>query len=348
MKTYSQFVESYYSRLFEGAYNDEHALRKTWNHFMVHKKHGAEVRKHLDAGDHQAALEHMKSEAEKAKTDPKHPLSFEKAQRGFKGGKTDADRKSYHQELDNAVEGAHTLATKERRTSNAAKKGLPMKNTGAGKAPVTPSWEKTGAKNTTPKRDVEIHDPKNPKHGIGISMKKPGGSQLMSGGPEETHATLVHAAKRHAAELVKSGSHTKEQGSDVVKDITSRSERISWLVKGMEKGSPARKAAIKQAAQRHIDSMHDNHPGLENHIGSEASSGNEKFGKKVSAGSGQASVVLKGADTKKGVQAKAQDIQRRERARGFKGKLRAAMPKSDKVNPKTGKTRSGNVKLDER
>lgn len=347
MKTYTQFIEECYEYILEGAYNDEHALRKTWNHFMVHKKHGAEVRQHLDAGDHKAALDHMKSEVEKAKSDPKHPLSFEKAKRGFKTGKTDADRKSYHQELDNAVHGAHTLATKERRTANAAKKGLPMQNTGAGKAPVTASWEKTGAKNTTPKRDVEIHDPKNKKHGIGISMKKPGGSQLMSGGPEETHATIKHAAKRHAAELVKSGK-SKEEADAAHKDIVNRSERISWLVKGMEKGSPARKAAIKQAAQRHIDHMHDNHPGLENHIGSEASSGNQKFGKRVSAGSGQASVVLKGADTKKGVEAKAQDISRRERARGFKGKLRAALPKSDKVNPKTGKTRSGNVKLDER
>ena len=347
MKTYTHFIEECYEHILEGAYNDEHALRKTWNHFMVHKKHGAEVRKHIDSGDHAAALDHMKGEVEKAKSDPKHPLSFEKSQRGFKGGKTDADRKSYHQELDNAVHGAHTLSTKERRTANAAKKGLPMKNTGAGKAPVTASWAKTGATNTTPKRDVEIHDPKNKKHGIGISMKKPGGSQLMSGGPEETHATIKHAAKSHASELIKSGK-SKEEADAAHQDIVKRSERVSWLVKGMEKGSPARKAAIKQAAQRHIDHMHDNHPGLENHIGNEASSGNQKFGKRVSAGSGQASVVLKGADTKKGIEPKAQDIQRRERAKGFKGKLRAAMPKSDKVNPKTGKTRSGNVKLDER
>jgi hypothetical protein len=347
MKTYSRFIEECYEYILEGAYNDEHALRKTWNHFMVHKKHGAEVRKHLDAGDQKAALDHMKGEVDKAKSDPKHPLSFEKSQRGFKGGKTDSDSKSYYQELDNAVQGAHTLATKERRTVNAAKKGLPMKNTGAGKAPVTASWAKTGATNTTPKRDVEIHDPKNPKYGVGISLKKSGGSQLMSGGPEETHATIKHAAKKHVAELIKSGK-SKEEADAAHQDIVKRSERVSWLVKGMEKGSPARKSAIKQAAQRHIDHMHDNHPGLENHIGSEASSGNEKFGKRVSAGSGQASVVLKGADTKKGVEAKAQDIQRRERSKGFKGRLRAAKPKSDRVNPKTGRTRSGNVKLDER
>lgn len=347
MKSYSRFIDDYYQTMLEGAYNDEHALRKTWNHFMVHKKHGAEVKQHISSGDHEAALSHMKGEVEKAKSDPKHPLSFEKSKRGFKGGKTDTDKKSYYDELENAVHGAHTLATKERRTANAAKKGLPMKNTGAGKAPVTASWAKTGATNTTPKRDVEIHDPKNKKHGIGISMKKPGGSQLMSGGPEETHATIKHAAKRHAAELVKSGK-SKEEADAAHQDIVKRSERVSWLVKGMEKGSPARKAAIKQAAQRHIDHMHDNHPGLENHIGSEASSGNQKFGKRVSAGSGQASVVLKGANVKKGIESKAQDIQRRERAKGFKGKLRAAMPKSDKVNPKTGKTRSGNVKLDER
>jgi len=348
MKSYSNFIDDCYFTILEGAYNDEHALRKTWNHFMVHKKHGAEVRRHLDSGDHAAALDHMQSEVDKAKSDPSHPLSFEKSKRGYKGGKTDADKRSYHQELDNAVHGAHTLATKERRTVNAAKKGLPMRNTGAGKAPVTASWEKAGAKNTTPKRDVEIHDPKNPKYGIGISLKKPGGSQLMSGGPEETHATIQHAAKRHAAELVKSGSHSKEEAKAAHDDIVKRSERFSWLLKGMERGSPARKSAIKQAAQRHIDHMHDNHPGLENHIGSEASSGNEKFGKTVSAGSGQASMVLKGADTRKGVESKVQDIKRRERARGFTGRLRAAKPKSDRVNPNTGKTRSGNAKLDER
>ena len=78
--------------------------------------------------------------------------------------------------------------------------------------------------------------------------------------------SISQAAKSHAAELVKSGSHTEEQASDVSKDITSRAERISFLTKDIDKGSPARKAAIEQAAQRHIDSMHDAHPGLKNHI----------------------------------------------------------------------------------
>jgi hypothetical protein len=347
MKTYSRFVEDCYESILEGAYNDEHALRKTWNHFMVHKKHGAEVKRHLAGGDHKSALDHMKSEVEKAKSDPKHPLSFEKSKRGYKGGKTGADKDSYHQELDNAVHGAHTLATKERRTANAAKKGLPMRNTGAGKSSVSKEWEKSGAKNTTPKRDVEIHDPKNKKHGIGISMKKPGGSQLMSGGPEETHATVKHASKQLGREMKKSGK-SKEEIETAKKDITSKSERASRALKGMERGSRARKDALKKVAQRHYDRMHDAHPGLAKHIGSEASSGTGKFGKSVSSGSGQASVVLKGADTRKGVEAKAQDIKRRERAGGFSGKMRAAMPKSDKVNPKTGKTRSGNAKLDER
>lgn len=347
MKTFQEFIESYYEIILEGSYNDEHALRKTWNHFMVHKKHGAEVRRHLDSGDHESALNHMKSEVEKAKSDPKHPLSFEKSKRGYKGGKTDSDRDSYHKELQNAVHGTHTLATKERRTANAAKKRLPMRNTGAGKSSVTKEWEKSGAKNPTPKRDVEIHDPKNKKHGIGISMKKPGGSQLMSGGPEETHATIKHASKQLGKEMRKSGK-SKEEVQSAEKDIHGRSQRASRAIKAMARGSRARKNALKQVAQRHYDRMHDAHPGLAKHIGSEASSGTGKYGKSVSSGSGQASVVLKGADTQRGVDAKVQDIKKRERGGGFTGKLRAAMPKSDRVNPKTGKTRSGNAKLDEK
>lgn len=343
MKTFNQ-----YCTFCEGDYNDEHALRKTWNHFVTHKKHGSEVKKHIESGDHAAALDHMKNEVEKAKSDPKHPLSFNKAKRGFKGGKTSSDKDSYHKELDTAVHGVHTLATQERRTANAAKKGLPMQNTGTGKSSVTKEWGKSGAKNTTPKRDVEIHDPKNKKHGIGISLKKAGGSQLMSGGPEETHATIKHASKQLGKEMRKSGK-SKEEVESKTKDIHARSERASKAIKAMERGSSERKSALKQVAQRHYDRMHDAHPGLAKHIGSEASSGSGKFGKSVSSGSGGASVVLKGADSKKGVEAKAQDIKKRERSGGFnQGRLRAAKPKSDRVNPNTGKTRSGNVKLDER
>lgn len=348
MRTFKEFVEKYYEVILEGSYSDEHALRKTWNHFIVHKKHGSEVKKHLDSGDHDSAIKHMKSEVEKAKSDPKHPLSFEKSKRGYKGQKSEEDRDSYHKELDNAVHGVHSLATKERRTVNAAKKRLPMKNTGSGKSPVTKQWQKSGAKNTTPKRDVEIYDPKNKKHGIGISMKKPGGSQLMSGGPEETHATIRHASRQLGREMRKSGK-SREEVKSAVSDIENRSQRASRAISAMSRGSRQRKNALKQVAQRHYDRMHSSHPNLSRHIGSEASSGVGKYGRSVSSGSGQASIILKGSDTKKGTEAKTQDIRRRERSGGFdSGTLRASMPKSDKVNPKTKRTRSGNVKLDER
>jgi hypothetical protein len=345
MKTYKQFMSDYYF-IVEGKYSDEHAHRKVWNHFMVHKKHGKEVRGHLDSGDHDKALEHMKSEVEKAKKDPKHPLSFEKSKRGFTGTKESGDKSSYHKELDNAVHGVHALATKDRRTSNAAKQRKPMRVTGAGKSDLTKEWKKSGAKNQTPKRDLEIHDPKNKKYGIGISQKKSGGSQLMSAGPEETHATIKHAAKKLAKSMIKSGK-SKEEASAVKSDIEKRSSRASRAIKAMERGSRERKDALKKVAQRHIDKMHDAHPHLAKHIGSEASSGEGKYGKKVSAGSGRAEILLKNADVGKKKSAEVHDIKHRERS-GVGGKLRAAMPKSDKVNPKTGKTRSGNVKLDER
>lgn len=343
MKTYNQFIiECLY--VIE-KYSDEHSHRKVWNHFIVHKKHGKEVQSHLGSGEHDKALSHMKKEVEKAKSDPKHPLSFEKAKRGFTGSKSESDRDSYHKELDNAVHGVHALATKDRRTKNAASSRKPMRVTGAGKAETTKDWKKSGAKDKTPKRDLEIHDPKNKKYGIGISQKKAGGSQLMSAGPEETHATIKHASKKLAKSMLKSGK-SREEAESAKKDIEKRSSRATRAIKAMERGSRQRKDALKRVAQRHIDRMHDAHPHLAKHIGSEASSGVGKYGKSVSSGSGRAEILLKNADTSKNKSAEVHDIKHRERA-GVGGRLRAAMPKSDKVN-KQGKTRTGNVKLDER
>lgn len=329
MKVYKKFInECYY--IFE-KYSDEHAHRKVWNHFIVHKKHGSEVRTHLNSGEHEKALSHMKGEIEKAKSNPSHPLSFEKAKRGFaKSGKTDADRKSYHKELEDAVHGVYALST-HKKIKGAVDSGHPARVTGGSdpNAKLSKGWKGAGGSNKTPKSDLEIYNPKNPKERRGISMKKGGGSQLASAEPGEMRATYRSAAKAYVQRF--HGDKSKEERNKIKSDIENRANRASKLFARMKTGSDSGNDLRKRAAQRHVDKIHSDHPQMTRLVTQASTSGNTKFSGRNSPGT--AGIVLTGRTSKTPATAKSAEQQ-------SSSKPRAAKPK--------GSNRAGNLKVDYR
>ena len=142
------------------SYNDEHALVNVWN-YMVSKGIAHDKKK-------------MTAELDKAKTDKKHPLHFNKAgDEGFTGGKkTSAAKASYHDEHETAMHTVHALANHPD-----FKKAIAEKHTatvmGGAKGDVTDTWKKHGAtKGATSKADITIHKGDISDHrGLKLSMK---------------------------------------------------------------------------------------------------------------------------------------------------------------------------------
>ena len=323
MKTFQEFL------LICEKYSDEHAHRKTWNHFITHKKHGKEVRGHIEKGDHESALSHMKGEVEKAKSDPKHPLSFEKAKRGFsKSGKTESDRENYHKELGDATHGVRALAS-HKKMKGAVDKGHPARVTGGSDpdAKLSKQWKSGGGSNKTPKGDLEVYNPKNKKERRGVSMKKGGGAQLASAEPGEMKATYKSAAKSYTQRF--HGHKSKEERKKIQGDIENKSGTAAKLLARMKTGSEGGNELRKRSAQRKIDRLHGEHPQLTRHVSQVSTSGDAKFSGKNSAGT--AGIVLTGKTNKSDANAKSADQQ-------TSAKPRAAKPK--------GSNRAGNLKVD--
>jgi hypothetical protein len=310
-------------------YSDEHAHRKAWNHFITHKKHGESVRGHLAAGEHDKALSHMKSEVEKAKSDPKHPLSFEKSKRGYsKSGKTNADKEGYHKEMDDAVHGVHALAS-HKKMKGAVEKRHPARVTGGSDpdAKLSKTWKSGGGTNKTPKGDLEVYNPKNKKERRGVSMKKGGGAQLASAEPGEMGATYKSAAKSYTQRF--HGHKPKSERKKIQADIEKKAGVASKLLARMKTGSEGGNELRKKAAQRKIDRLHGEHPQLTRHVSQASTSGDAKFGGKNKPGT--AGLVLTGKTSKSDANAKSSEQQ-------TSAKPRAAKPK--------GRNRSGNLKVD--
>ena len=130
----------------------------------------------------------MTKEVNAAKEDPKHPLHFSKAKRGFaKKGKQETDLDSYNKELNDAIGGVLSLAT-QKKFRGAVSKGFPARVTGGSdaSAKLSKSWRSDGGKNATPKADLEIYNPQNPKDRRGVSMKMGTGAQLIIRGSWRT------------------------------------------------------------------------------------------------------------------------------------------------------------------
>jgi|TARA_Y100001937_G_scaffold115305_1_gene165936 hypothetical protein len=312
-------------------YNDEHAHRKVWNHFIVHGKFGKTVRDALSTDETGTALSHMKSEIEKALKDPKHPLSFERAKRGFPSkGKDEGSRDSYNKELRDAVSGVYALAT-QKKFRRAVSGQQPARVTGGSdpNAQLSRTWRSGGGTNRTPKGDLEVYNPRNPKERRGVSMKKGGGSQLASAEPGEMQASYKSAAKTVAQRY--HGDKSKDQRREIIKDIRRRAGKASRMLQRMKTGSPEGNELRKKASQRMIDRLHGDYPNLTRHLSQVSASGDTKFRGRNAPGT--AGTILTGVNKDKPATAK--PIEQQPSANP-----RLAKPK--------GRNRPGNLKIDNR
>jgi len=324
MKTFSAFITEKYS--------EEHAHRKLWNHFISHGKHGKEVRQAILDKEYDKALEIMTNEVQYSKTDPKHPLHFDNAKRGFsaKKGKQDADLDTYHKELDDAVRGVHALAAQKK--FRGAVEGRHSARVTGGSDPnakLSRTWKGAGGKNVTPKGDLEIYNAKNTKERRGVSMKKGGGAQLASAESGEFLATYKAAAKSYAQRF--HGDKSKEERKKIQQDIMNRAQRVADANVNMKTAGRDEKQALKVSAQDVLDGMHDTHPNLTRLVSQISTSGDAKFGGRNAPGT--AGTVLTGASKKSDATAKPAEQQ-------VSARPRQALPKGD--------NRPGNVKVDYR
>ena len=293
MKSFGDFIfECYFNKfslfLFEGKYSDEHAFRKVWNHFITHRKYGKEVRDLINSGKYDEAREAMEKEIAAAEEDPKHPLSFEKAKRGFEKGKDNnasQSQSTYYDELKLAPDSV-VAYTKGRRGKSAANRPTAYsKVEGGATPPTTKMWKDVvGKEADTSKRDISIADTKDKKFGQGISLKQGEGSQTLSAEPEEVRGLFQAAAKKYIQQLKKDGASKEDiekfkvdVESNISKYIRAQSLKIS-PTENKEKSD--KRLSIAQSA---VDKLVKSYPGFDRLVDKEAASGEQKFGKKVSA-----------------------------------------------------------------
>ena len=290
MKSFVDFIfECYFNKfsfsLFEGKYSDEHAFRKVWNHFITHRKYGKDVRDLINAGKYGEAREAMEKEIAASKNDPKHPLSFEKAKRGFEKGKDNnasQSQSTYYDELKLAPDSV-VAYTKGRRGKSAANRSTAYaKVEGGATPPTTRMWKDVvGKEADTSKRDISIADTKDKKFGQGISLKQGEGSQTLSAEPEEVRGLFQAAAKKCIKQLKKDGASKediKKFEADVESNISKYIRAQSLKISPKEnKEKSDKRLSIAQSA---VDNLVKNYPGFDRLVDKEAASGEQKFGKK--------------------------------------------------------------------
>jgi hypothetical protein len=293
MKTFNEFIfECYYinlfSFLFEGKYSDEHAFRKVWNHFITHRKYGKEIRDLINSGKYDEARKAMEREIDAARGDKNHPLSFDKAKRGFEKGKDDnpdLSLSTYYDELKLAPDSV-VAYTKGRRGKSAANRPTAYaKVEGGATPPTTRMWKDVvGKESDTSKRDISIADTRDRSYGQGISLKQGEGSQTLSAEPEEVRGLFQAAAKKYIQQLKRDGA-SKEEIERFERDVESN---ISKYIRAQglkinpteNKEKSNKRLSIAQSA---VDSLVKNYPGFDRLVDKEAASGEQKFGRKVSA-----------------------------------------------------------------
>jgi hypothetical protein len=295
MKTFPQFIfecnKSLINTLFllyEGKYSDEHAFRKVWNHFIVHRKYGKEIRDLISSGKYDEAREAMEKEIAASREDPKHPLSFEKAKRGFEAGKnTDLNlsQSTYYNILRLSPDGVVAYAKGRRGKSAANRPTAYAKVEGGSTPPTARMWKDVvGKESDTSKRDISIADTKNKKFGQGISLKQGEGSQTASAEPEEVRGLFQAASKKYIQQLKRNGASEEEIQqfqSDLESNISKYVRAQSLKISPKEnKEKSDKRLSIAQSA---VDNLAKNYPGFDRLVDKEAAGGEQKFGKEVSA-----------------------------------------------------------------
>lgn len=250
------------------SYNDEHATKHVWNRMVgkgiAHSK------------------EKMAADIESAKKNPKHPLSFENAPaEGFLGKKkTENHRKAYYEELHKATDTVHALS-KHPDYATPIKEKHTAKVMGGERGSVSDLWKSHGAtdRGGISKADLAIGPAGEEQKGIKLSLKKGGGSQLASPGPQEASALHDHAATQMLTHHPKYKNLPQQKKREIHKQIMSD---VKTMAHHMNEARGKQEEEIRhhiKAASHALNAIHDRHPELNHYLRHEATSGQGKFGK---------------------------------------------------------------------
>lgn len=241
----------------DGKHNEEHAVKRLWNHFSSGK----------GKGKSSMSLEDMHKEIDAAQTDRNHPLHIRNAEEhefsgrisgnNTKAGTTESRKRAKQTYYNNLRDAAHTIHAMRNHPDFADhwKNGDQLEHAGKAKPKLSKHYTDRGVKGAgaTSKGDALIIRSKGKSKGVkALSFKKTGGSQLMSSSPAEFHAIYSHAMKR-------AGIHSAEK-EEVLKKARTH----------LEKGQHAK-------ANKIIQGLHNKHPELIHHVTHEALSGQGKF-----------------------------------------------------------------------
>ena len=313
--------------------HDEDSQSKLWNYFISNSDN-QKVRDLILNKDYKGAEEEIKKEVDKAKSDASHPLNFNNAgdeEFSKKEGRQPGDEKTYNDFLDDSVSGLLALS-KQKKLRSAVERGLPSRVTGSGAAELSKKFKGAGGVDRTPKGDIEIYDPDNPKDRRGISMKKGVGAQLASAEGGELKGMFKVAARDYVRRF--HSDKSKEERRSIEKEIMNDAERLSAIGRLQKTAGEApdidkQKQSLKNVSQGISDKLLDKYPQFERLLSQVATSGKGKF----ASDSGTAGVVLTGKNKSKEATAKPSEQQ-------GSSKPRLALPK--------GSGRPGNLKIDYR
>ena len=313
--------------------HDEDSQSKLWNYFISNSDN-QKVRDLILNKDYKGAEEEIKKEVDKAKSDSSHPLNFNNAgdeEFSKKEGRQPGDEKTYNDFLDDSVSGLLALS-KQKKLRSAVERGLPSRVTGSGAAELSKKFKGAGGVDRTPKGDIEIYDPDNPKDRRGISMKKGVGAQLASAEGGELKGMFKVAARDYVRRF--HSDKSKEERRSIEKEIMNDAERLSAIGRLQKTAGEApdinkQKQSLKNVSQGISDKLLKKYPQFERLLSQVATSGKGKF----ASDSGTAGIVLTGKNKDKEATAKPSEQQ-------GSSKPRLALPK--------GSGRPGNLKIDYR
>ena len=313
--------------------HDENSQSKLWNYFIANPD-DRKIRDLILNNDLKKAEEEIKKQVFAAKTNPEHPLNFTNAgdeEFSKKEGRQPKDELDYNNFLDDSVSGLLALS-KQKKLRSAIEKGFPSRVTGSGASELSKKFKKAGGTDKTPKGDLEIYNPDNPKDRRGISMKRGAGAQLASAEGGELKGMYKIAAR----EFVKKfhSDKSKEERGRIEKEIMSDAERLSAIGRLQKTAGEAsdvdkQKQSLKNVSQGISDRLLDKYPQFERLLSQVATSGKGKF----KGNEGTAGIVLTGKNKDKEASAKPAEQQK-------SSKPRLALPK--------GTSRPGNLKIDYR
>ena len=313
--------------------HDENSQSKLWNYFIANPD-DRKIRDLILNNDLKKAEEEIKKQVSAAKTNPEHPLNFANAgdeEFSKKEGRQPNDEQDYNNFLDDSVSGLLALG-KQKKLRSAIEKGFPSRVTGSGASELSKKFKEAGGTDKTPKGDLEIYNPDDPKDRRGISMKKGAGAQLASAEGGELKGMYKIAAK----EFIKKfhSNKSKEERGRIEKEIMSDAERLSAIGRLQKTAGEAsdvdkQKQNLKNVSQGISDRLLDKYPQFERLLSQVATSGKGKF----KGNDGTAGIVLTGKNKGKEASAKPAEQQK-------SSKPRLALPK--------GTSRPGNLKIDYR